>query len=787
MKKLLVTLTVAVTLTALALTALAVGSTPTAFSDVRIHKYRTAIEFIASRDIVSGYPDGTFKPNNPVKRGELLRIVMEQNYPDLELKDCFTDVKKDLWFSKYACKALEVGIVQGYPDGSFKGGQDVNFVEALKIMQLAYDLEFTVSTDGPWYKKSVNDASAMNIIPLDTFAFGQKYTRGQMAEMLTRLIKSKDGTLSEYLGQEKDRIMTFDKIDSRSKNLSEDEWMAEVGELAFSYNPDAVENFIIPPNRLMPFTSAAKTRELICALSAGGPIEEICAARYASLTLKDSAKIDELLLKLREVYEDGAPSGLAKHLTAQLVFATIPQGAVRKLTAPLRVDSMTLSPVAMTSSLVAQSGGTPTVLRADFDAQLAEDIKNISDNCPEPGYENWSFSAMCSEYRWVNGAEEPIYSTQYAESGGPCVFNEAGAIEGYHVKSIVETKMKSEYNFTNEQGVSSQIACSFSCGSYKCPKLDEEIGKKKMCENPIYHPYVGYGSYRVTDIPARQRELAYESMESECDERGYNYPRMSDGSIGRVKVRDCKLEPGTNTFDLRQDPPDYTPTMTQSVCCSCSRPRDRLPYASYNDFSKNGFPGDDILQRLLDFITAKSDDELPRPPVDDNTPETPDDTTPRLPDTDAVTPAAGPATTVDDNEIPPAATVLYKFSCKYTSGQYPGFPAGVMEKRIDVRTGPLDENGDITYYPQPDGTQVNAGGSGGGNGMCTGPGDKLPQCYDPRTGQAVEANVEFTKSYPLSQYTIAQINTESLAWFQTMTSTKRDCTPAEYAWNAGNY
>src|SRR3989338_10039459 len=83
-----------------------------AFPDVdEKHPYLKAIEFLKKNTVISGYPDGTFKPGKTVNRAELLKILIEGSgyeVPDA-IEDCFPDVLKDKWFSKYICFAKNKG------------------------------------------------------------------------------------------------------------------------------------------------------------------------------------------------------------------------------------------------------------------------------------------------------------------------------------------------------------------------------------------------------------------------------------------------------------------------------------------------------------------------------------------------------------------------------------------------------------------------------------------------------------------------------------------------------
>jgi len=106
------------------------------FPDVREnHPNAKAIDTLTFGDIIAGYPDGTFLPDGDINRAELTKmIVATKANPGVEkYNNCFPDVE-DQWFAAYICYAKEKGWVDGYPDGSFRPDNNINRVEAMKII-----------------------------------------------------------------------------------------------------------------------------------------------------------------------------------------------------------------------------------------------------------------------------------------------------------------------------------------------------------------------------------------------------------------------------------------------------------------------------------------------------------------------------------------------------------------------------------------------------------------------------------------------------------------------------
>jgi len=165
-------------------------------NDISDSKYHDAVMYVYDNGMVSGYPDGSYKPNKVINRAELLKIIIEANYDEQSFgsfasESCFSDVKPGLWYTKYVCFAKMQGIVKGYSDKTFKPAQEINFVEALKIATIAFGHDY--KGGDPWYKPTVDYAASMNIVPLDVVAFDQKFSRGQMAELISRMLKYQEG------------------------------------------------------------------------------------------------------------------------------------------------------------------------------------------------------------------------------------------------------------------------------------------------------------------------------------------------------------------------------------------------------------------------------------------------------------------------------------------------------------------------------------------------------------------------------------------------------------------
>lgn len=95
------------------------------------------INKLTSNNIIAGYPDRTFKPNLPVSRAEMASLIIK-GYNLSDKMSCpsktFRDVPLGHWANSIINTAVANGMMCGYPNGMFKPNQPVSRAEALTIL-----------------------------------------------------------------------------------------------------------------------------------------------------------------------------------------------------------------------------------------------------------------------------------------------------------------------------------------------------------------------------------------------------------------------------------------------------------------------------------------------------------------------------------------------------------------------------------------------------------------------------------------------------------------------------
>lgn len=108
------------------------------------HQAFEAVRFLTERSIISGYPDGTFRPDQPIKRAEALKLIIAPILAGAptETSSPFDDIALGAWYLPYAEHARKAGVIDGPPKRQhFEGERPVLKAEFLKILLLAHGVK----------------------------------------------------------------------------------------------------------------------------------------------------------------------------------------------------------------------------------------------------------------------------------------------------------------------------------------------------------------------------------------------------------------------------------------------------------------------------------------------------------------------------------------------------------------------------------------------------------------------------------------------------------------------
>ncbi|MCQ4086379.1 S-layer homology domain-containing protein [Saccharibacillus sp. JS10] len=125
------------------------------FSDVKNGSWAASVVGpVAASGIMTGYNDGTFKPNASITRGELaaaLAKLLPQSGLEMSGSSTgFSDLAANHWVTEAAKQLQAAGVVTGYANGSFKPEQNVTRAEAVTMINRLVGLANSNATSGTW-------------------------------------------------------------------------------------------------------------------------------------------------------------------------------------------------------------------------------------------------------------------------------------------------------------------------------------------------------------------------------------------------------------------------------------------------------------------------------------------------------------------------------------------------------------------------------------------------------------------------------------------------------------
>ncbi|WP_088892842.1 S-layer homology domain-containing protein [Leptolyngbya ohadii] len=187
------------------------------FSDITTHWAKACILAIAERRILNGYPDGTFRPNNSLSRAEfavILPIVFPNAQPVRDPVD-FSDVPADHWAYKGIRQAYANGWFSGYADGTFQPNQPITRPQVMAVLATALHFEppanpmdilklyFEDADQIPdWTRWTIAAGVQQDIVisypSVRRFYPAQNASRGEIAAILCRVLQLVDVVPLDY-------------------------------------------------------------------------------------------------------------------------------------------------------------------------------------------------------------------------------------------------------------------------------------------------------------------------------------------------------------------------------------------------------------------------------------------------------------------------------------------------------------------------------------------------------------------------------------------------------------
>ncbi|MBQ9757086.1 MAG: S-layer homology domain-containing protein [Clostridia bacterium] len=241
------------------LTSLAVVPAAAAFTDLEEgHNAYEAVNVLSKLGVINGYADGSFRPTNNVTRAEFTAMLLRTRglgsvgstslenppFPDVTTPDVS-------WAIGNIRTAREMGIINGYDDGTFKPNNNVLYEEAVKMIVCALGYGEMGAEGAQWFSKYLMTATSLGFTDGAGGVISVPATRATIAKMLYNCLEVKlaeNNTITDKTILEDDLKLTKNvgyissnskiSLSKRDANLRDDEVEITVNGIASTYKVD---------------------------------------------------------------------------------------------------------------------------------------------------------------------------------------------------------------------------------------------------------------------------------------------------------------------------------------------------------------------------------------------------------------------------------------------------------------------------------------------------------------------------------------------------------------------
>lgn len=167
------------------------------FPDVeKSHLNYDAVTYLTELGVISGYDDGTFKPQREITRTEFCALMArtlgykKDTYKVLDVP--FSDVNKGYWGEPFISFCYEIGLINGMGDGTFAPAAKVTLEQAVKMAVCAIGKQSeALRVNGEkWYTGYAQVAGRYGLLTTVNQEFGENAGRGNVAQIVFNMVST---------------------------------------------------------------------------------------------------------------------------------------------------------------------------------------------------------------------------------------------------------------------------------------------------------------------------------------------------------------------------------------------------------------------------------------------------------------------------------------------------------------------------------------------------------------------------------------------------------------------
>ena len=190
---------------ALAISASAVSAFAVNFPDVpEDASYAQAVQELSALGVVSGFEDGTFRPDELVTRAQMAKFIVDA-LAETEQADAskantqFNDVSADHWAKGYINQGVSDGFISGYSSTEFGPDDNVTYVQAQSMLVRAIGYQTYAEGSGGWPNGYKTWAASQGITDgISGIADDTQLTRAQVAQLVDNAMGAPVCVIKDY-------------------------------------------------------------------------------------------------------------------------------------------------------------------------------------------------------------------------------------------------------------------------------------------------------------------------------------------------------------------------------------------------------------------------------------------------------------------------------------------------------------------------------------------------------------------------------------------------------------
>ena len=185
--------------------------------------YATAVNTLVALNVINGYEDGTFLPDNLITRAEVTKVVvaalnMTESAEGMSGSTQFTDMDEaSAWANGYVNAGVQAGFINGMGDGTFAPKANVTYAQIVKMLVSSLNYNEYAEFMGGYPNGYLSIANSEGITEGVKLGADETVTRAQVAQLVYNFLKTPivERTSLEYnsMGQ---IVPTLDKMDGKN-------------------------------------------------------------------------------------------------------------------------------------------------------------------------------------------------------------------------------------------------------------------------------------------------------------------------------------------------------------------------------------------------------------------------------------------------------------------------------------------------------------------------------------------------------------------------------------------